>query len=547
MKQLKEGTLKLAVEDPDAEENWPRVFLIWRGNALSSSAKGQEYFLRHYLGTDDASIAKETAKDSVEEVVWRDQAPKGKLDLVVDLNFRMDTSALYSDLVLPAATWYEKDDLNTTDLHTFIHPLQAAVPPCWESKSDWDAFEALARKVTELSRRHLPDPVKDLVTVPIQHDTPGEMARARAARLAQGRVRGGAGQDHAGARARRARLRPPARSLHVLRAGGARERHRRARPLLAHRRRRGTSWPRAARLAPGAGRPTPPSQPRCEAANLILRLAPETNGEMAARAFHAEEKKVGLPLADLAEKTRGVRMSFDDLGRQPRRLLNSPCWTGIIDAGRTYTAYALNVERLVPWRTVTGRQHLYLDHPGYLAHGEALPTYKPRCDPSFVQDLVETKLDGRTLRLNYLTPHGKWNIHSTYGDNLRMLTLSRGLHPLWVSEQDAATLGLADNDWVEVVNDHGVVVTRAVVSARVPAGMAIQYHAPERTISVPRAPARGGQRGGSHNSLSRVRLKPTLMMGGYGQFSYGFNYWGPTGNNRDTYVLVRKLEGEPRY
>ena len=81
----------------------------------------------------------------------------------------------------------------------------------------------------------------------------------------------------------------------------------------------------------------------------------------------------------------------------------------------------------------------------------------------------------------------------------------------------------------------------------VPAGMAIQYHAPERTISVPRAPARGGKRGGSHNSLSRVRLKPTLMLGGYGQFSYGFNYWGPTGNNRDTYVLVRKLEGEPRF
>ena len=60
-----------------------------------------------------------------------------------------------------------------------------------------------------------------------------------------------------------------------------------------------------------------------------------------------------LPLTDLAEKNRSVRMDFDALGRQPRRILNSPCWSGIIDAGRTYTAYALNVERLVPWRTVT--------------------------------------------------------------------------------------------------------------------------------------------------------------------------------------------------
>ena len=45
------------------------------------------------------------------------------MDLVVDLNFRMDTSALYSDIVLPAATWYEKADLNSTDMHSFIHPL----------------------------------------------------------------------------------------------------------------------------------------------------------------------------------------------------------------------------------------------------------------------------------------------------------------------------------------------------------------------------------------------------------------------------------------
>jgi nitrate reductase alpha subunit len=546
VKQLQEGKLKLAVEDPDAPENWPRVFLIWRGNALSSSAKGQEYFLRHYLGTDDASIAKETAKDSVKEVVWREEAPKGKLDLVVDLNFRMDTSALYSDLVLPAATWYEKDDLNTTDLHTFIHPLQAAVPPCWESKSDWDAFESLARKVTELSRRHLPEPVKDLVTVPIQHDTPGEMAEPELRDWRKGECAPVPGKtmpglalverDYAHLHERFTSFGPAAR----------------ANGIGAH----GISWPiedawdELASAGPSrtwGGKTYPSVATAVEAANLVLRLAPETNGEMAFRAYQAEEKKVGLPLTDLAEKSRGVRMDFDALGRQPRRILNSPCWTGIIDAGRTYTAYALNVERLVPWRTVTGRQHLYLDHPGYLAHGEALPTYKPRCDPSFVQDLVETPNDGRSLRLNYLTPHGKWNIHSTYGDNLRMLTLSRGLHPLWVSEKDAATLGIADNDWVEVVNDHGVVVTRAVVSARVPAGMAIQYHAPERTISVPRSPSRGGKRGGSHNSLSRVRLKPTLMMGGYGQFSYGFNYWGPTGNNRDTYVLVRKLEGEPRF
>jgi nitrate reductase alpha subunit len=37
------------------------------------------------------------------------------------------------------------------------------------------------------------------------------------------------------------------------------------------------------------------------------------------------------------------------------------------------------------------------------------------------------------------------------------------------------------------------------------------------------------------------------MLGGYGQFTYAFNYWGPTGINRDTFILVRKLAGEPKW
>jgi nitrate reductase alpha subunit len=116
-----------------------------------------------------------------------------------------------------------------------------------------------------------------------------------------------------------------------------------------------------------------------------------------------------------------------------------------------------------------------------------------------------------------------------------------------MSERDAAEIGVADGDWVELHNDHGAVVTRAVVSARVPRGIALLYHAPERTIATPRSETRGGKRAGGHNSLMRIRLKPTLMLGGYGQFTYGFNYWGPTGNNRDAFVLVTKLEGPARY
>ena len=284
-----------------------------------------------------------------------------------------------------------------------------------------------------------------------------------------------------------------------------------------------------------------------DTANIILALAPETNGEAAYRAFEVEEKKVGLPLTQLAAGSRDVKTTFADLDRQPRRFLNSPIWSGLVTDGRAYSGFCLNVEHLVPWRTLTGRQHFYLDHQGYIAAGEHLPTYKPKPDHSTLQDFLVTESEEKSIMLNYLTPHGKWSIHSTYGDNHRMLTLSRGCHPFWLNDQDAEQIGVVDNDWVEVYNDHGVVVTRAIVSSRLPRGISFLYHSPERTVGVPKSPLRGNKRAGGHNSLNRVRLKPNLMLGGYGQFTYGWNYWGPTGANRDTYIMVRKLKGEPNW
>ena len=110
-------------------------------------------------------------------MVYRPEAPTGKLDLVVDLNFRMDTSALYSDIVLPAATWYEKDDLNTTDLHSYINPMQAAVAPAWESKSDWDIYKAIAKRVSDLAKSTCPSRCAMSSCCRLQHDTPDELAQ----------------------------------------------------------------------------------------------------------------------------------------------------------------------------------------------------------------------------------------------------------------------------------------------------------------------------------------------------------------------------------
>src|SRR5690606_749304 len=131
----------------------------------------------HYLGTHTNTIAQDVAEGSAKEVAWHKNAPQGKMDLVVDLNFRMDTSALYSDIILPAATFYEKADLNSTDMHSFSHPLSAAVPPSWESTSDWQVFRALAEKFSQMAPAHFPAPVPDVVATPLAHDTAAEIAQ----------------------------------------------------------------------------------------------------------------------------------------------------------------------------------------------------------------------------------------------------------------------------------------------------------------------------------------------------------------------------------
>ena len=541
VRQLKERTLKFAMEDPDNPACWPRVWYIWRGNAIQASAKGHEYFLKHYLGTHHNTVAKEVAKDDVEEVTWHDKVELGKMDLIVDLNFRMDTSALYSDIVLPTASWYEKDDLSSTDMHSFIHPLQKAVPPCWEARSDWQIFSAIAKRTSEMAKQYLPKPVRDLVASPLLHDTPAEVAQPTVKDWAKGECEPIPGKtmpnlkvverDYTKIHSKFVSLGPNVRN------GG----------LNMH----GTTYPvddlydAYCDTHPSEqweGNTYPSLREDRSVCEVILHFAAETNGELAHRAYVAESKKTGIDHTHLAAKTRATRYTFNDLATSPRRLLTTPFWTGITNDGRTYSGFCQNVEERIPWRTLTGRQSMYLDHEVYRAFGEHMPTFKPRADMRSTRDLEAMGIDPGTLVLNYITPHGKWHIHSTFGDTLRMETLSRGIEPFWMNDEDAGILGVHDNDWVEVMNDHGTVVTRACVSARLPRGICFIYHATERTIGVPKSKHRKKQRGGAHNSLTRARLKPLFMIGGYAQFTYFFNYWGPQGVNRDTFVVVKKID-----
>nr|MCU0909755.1 nitrate reductase subunit alpha [Paracoccaceae bacterium] len=279
-----------------------------------------------------------------------------------------------------------------------------------------------------------------------------------------------------------------------------------------------------------------------DACEVILMLAPETNGEVAVKAWDALSKATGREHAHLARPKEDEKIRFRDIAVQPRKIISSPTWSGIESEEVCYTAGWTNVHELIPWRTLSGRQQLYQDHEWMRAFGEGFVTWRPPVDLRTITSAATRELGAseKHVVLNFITPHQKWGIHSTYSDNLLMLTLNRGGPVVWLSETDARTAGIVDNDWVEVFNSNGVLTARAVVSQRIKDGTMFMYHAQEKIVNTPGSNITG-KRGGIHNSVTRAVLKPTHMIGGYAQQSYGFNYYGTVGSNRDEFVIVRKM------
>ena len=203
---------------------------VWRSNLLGASGKGHEYFLKHLLGTKHGVMGKDLGQDGKKkpsDVVWHDQAPEGKLDLLVTLDFRMSTTCMYSDIVLPTASWYEKNDLNTSDMHPFIHPLTSAVDPVWEARNDWDIYKGIAKAFSAVAPEVL-GVEKDVVLTP-DHARLARRDRAAIRRegLEEGRDRSDPRQDHAVGDRGRARLSQPLQALHIARTADGQARQRR--------------------------------------------------------------------------------------------------------------------------------------------------------------------------------------------------------------------------------------------------------------------------------------------------------------------------------
>ncbi|BDZ54137.1 nitrate reductase subunit alpha [Agromyces marinus] len=326
---LGDGSLKTAISDVDAPENWPRLLTLWRSNLMGSSAKGNEYFLKYLLGTHSNVMASDEASVRPKEIAWRDEIPEGKLDLLVSADFRMTSTTLLSDVVFPAATWYEKHDLSSTDMHPFVHAFTPAIDPPWEAKSDFDMFHAIAREFSRMAATHL-GTRKDLVSVPMQHDTPGETSQPGGAvrDWARGDVAATPGKtmpvfqvverDYTAIADKLATVGPLADKLGFTIKNVTYD--------VSHEVDRLAKQHGVMPSGPAAGRPAIDTDVKM--AEAILSFSGTTNGELAVQGFKTLEKRVGKPLADLAEGSEEKRITFAMTQSAPQPVITSPEWSG---------------------------------------------------------------------------------------------------------------------------------------------------------------------------------------------------------------------------
>jgi nitrate reductase alpha subunit len=117
-----------------------------------------------------------------------------------------------------------------------------------------------------------------------------------------------------------------------------------------------------------------------DACETILMLAPETNGEVAVKAWERSPKQTGREHAHLALPKEDEKIRFRDLvgaAAQDHLLAHL---VGHRSEHVCYNAGYTNVHELIPWRTLTGRQQLYQDHLWMRPSARRFCVYKPPID-----------------------------------------------------------------------------------------------------------------------------------------------------------------------
>ena len=223
--------------------------------------------------------------------------------------------------------------------------------------------------------------------------------------------------------------------------------------------------------------------------------------------------------ASLATVRERGYFRFQDLGPSPRSLGQATDPRN----DETFVPYRNHVEKLQPYPTLTRRAQFYIDHPWFIEASEHMPCHK---DPPPM---------GGDYPFMFLSGHNRWSIHSLNTANALMLETHRGRPHALLNTDDAARLGIADNEEVRIFNDMNHFFVPAKTSPSVRPGTVIVYNGWEpyqfRTWNGP-------------NDVEPGMVKWLHFAGGYGHLKYSFTQWQPVPADRGARVGVERTRTE---
>lgn len=544
--KFKDGLLDFVFVDLDVSQNYLCMMFIWCLNLFGFLGKGYEYMLWYLLGMCYGLQGKDLGEMGVvklQEVKWCDEVLEGKLDLLVMFDFCMCIIVLYLDIVLLMVIWYEKDDFNILDMYFFIYLLLKVVDFVWELCSDWDIFKEVVCIVSEMVLGVL-GVEKDLVLVLILYDIFNELGMLfGVVDWKKGECEVILGQimllmmvvecDYLNLYCKFILF-----GLLLDKQGNGGK---------------GMSWDMKYEVEffgklnyivyeEGVSQGCLVILIVIDVVEVILYLVLEINGYVVVKVWELLGIFIGCEYMYLVVGKEYEVICFCDIQVQLCKIIFLLIWLGLEDDNVSYNVGYINVYELILWCMVIGCQQFYQDYEWMIDFGEVFMSYWLLVNMCMVELLLNQCLNGnKEIVLNWIILYQKWGIYSIYSDNLIMQMLLCGGLIVWISEDDVCSVGIVDNDWIELFNVNGVIVVCVVVSQCVMLGMVMMYYVQECIINVLGLEI-FGIRGGIYNLVICIVFKFIYMIGGYVQLVYGFNYYGICGINCDEFVIVCKMD-----
>ena len=104
----------------------------------------------------------------------------------------------------------------------------------------------------------------------------------------------------------------------------------------------------------------------------------------------------------MAKASEHEKSALMTLLPNPEKSFQVPHGQGLESDKVSYNAGYTNVHELIPWRTITGRQQFYVEHPWIQAFGEQMQQYRPSIDTKTTQVFKKYQSNGnKEIVLNF--------------------------------------------------------------------------------------------------------------------------------------------------